>query len=110
VGTGSYFTATSLVATDSFKRYKGIMPATTAVEYTSGVSATAPYPNPVTDYLNIDYGNKSLTISVNDITGRTVRIFSGIYNQLYLGDLENGTYIIKISNNEFTRSIKVLKE
>jgi len=110
VGTGSYFT-TGLVATDSFKRYRGVAnPALGIVEANQNKYIEL-YPNPVNDYLtitgNVEPGAK---ISINDLTGREVKTVTFTGNNLYIGDLQKGTYILRCMNGNDVCTEKLVKQ
>ena len=61
------------------------------------------YPNPATNNLQILYGNKQLIgkVQIVDITGNIVKTFHEVNTQerLFINDLENGIYFIKINNH-----------
>lgn len=73
------------------------------------------YPNPAIDYLNIDADlsvMESLEIRMMDLSGRTVKQMeledSNITEQLYVGDLARGTYLIRIKAGEFEGTRKIV--
>ncbi|MBQ8056108.1 MAG: T9SS type A sorting domain-containing protein, partial [Paludibacteraceae bacterium] len=54
------------------------------------------YPNPTTDFVNIDINEEVNSIKIYDISGRIIRSFVNEVNNLYLGDLNKGVYIIQV--------------
>ena len=62
------------------------------------------FPNPIVDFVSIQTeGQPILGISIFDISGRHVVNFSGLTQnriQLQLGDLDNGTYVMKIETSQ----------
>lgn len=69
------------------------------------------YPNPANDNINIDFNDdnlNNLTIELFDISGRMVKretLTSAIGNRnLFVGDLSEGTYSLKIKANEYEGS------
>lgn len=66
------------------------------------------YPNPANDYITINgftASGNDLEISLFDLSGRlvkTVKYVGGVANdQLYVGDLARGTYLLKLKTGEF---------
>ena len=87
----------------------------------NNVNCSSFYPNPTTDYVNYNYysiDNKSLTLSVSDISGIT--IYKSNYNAVFgtnniLLDFKNypsGSYIINVSddNNQIVDKQTIIKE
>lgn len=74
------------------------------------------YPNPVTDKLNIDLpaSNKSYTIYILDIAGRTAMQVKTAASQKSISvntsGLSKGTYLIKIGSDNENASLKFVKE
>ena len=71
-------------------------------------------PNPGSDVINIDGLENSLAyISVVNISGQIVQEYSQEIvetHQLNISDLENGVYLIRITQGEQTHSVKFIKE
>lgn len=70
------------------------------------------YPNPVTNTLVLDIGNKNARIKVSTLDGRLVDQFNvegGLFNY-DMSEFENGLYIFKIQSQKSLISIKVIKE
>lgn len=93
-------------------------------EYRNGVSVDeinqsnkiAAYPNPANEVLNIEvrYGNiAETTVELIDLTGKTIKsnIMSDIFyegvSQLDVADVENGIYIVKVTNGDDVSTSKV---
>lgn len=69
------------------------------------------YPNPASDIINLEIensNNKNLTLDIYNILGKKLRTekISNNQNQINVGNLNNGTYILEIKTNE---SIKIKK-
>lgn len=110
VGTGSRFSGSSLVGTDSFKRYRG-SPNTTGISKINSSHEFEIYPNPANDFITVK-GNiePNSIISVNDITGREVKIFNGATKGLFIGDLQKGLYLVKCVTGSGTYTVKFIRE
>jgi len=72
------------------------------------------FPNPVNDFLTLDfsdYNNTTLSVEVFTMLGQKIKVFENINTTetLDLSDLTSGVYLLKISNNETTQSIKIKK-
>jgi hypothetical protein len=77
------------------------------------------YPNPANDYINVDYGMRTTedaTITVSDITGRTVmtqEIGQSSESQrqgtLTISDLQKGTYFVTVRSGQDTKTVKFMK-
>ncbi|MGG7034501.1 MAG: T9SS type A sorting domain-containing protein [Flavobacterium sp.] len=72
------------------------------------------YPNPVTDVLNISYISNITAVSVYNMLGQEVirSKANGVdtINQIDMSQLNNGTYIVRISADDLTKTIKVIKQ
>lgn len=75
------------------------------------------YPNPATDYINIDnkMGNKPFTVSIYNMNGQLVyvKLISDNSNatiQIPVSSLNSGTYIISCQGNDKMYSSKFVKE
>lgn len=70
------------------------------------------YPNPVRDVLHISYTEEISKIVVYNILGQNVleRIIDSRNAQIDMSDLGNGTYIVKVSSDEQTKIIKVVRK
>jgi len=71
------------------------------------------YPNPFNDVFTIEQNeNRKLQVEIMDITGR--RIYSGVLtsrtNQVALGELKSGVYILQIADGDKVAYFKVVKE
>jgi hypothetical protein len=100
VGLGAKFVGSGLVGVDSFFKYK--MSTTTAIETVANSdNEWFLYPNPATEqlYLSGDIDPKA-EITILDMAGRAIRQPKGDYRALYIGDLAQGTYSVKITSKE----------
>ncbi len=58
------------------------------------------YPNPGKDVLFIDFDDKITTISIYDISGKLIKTIQNTNTRkVDIGDLDNGTYLIKVNNS-----------
>ena len=58
---------------------------------------TAVYPNPFKDVIYLDNAEAVKSVSIADISGKTVKNINNISKNLYLSDLKTGVYIITIN-------------
>ena len=69
------------------------------------------YPNPFTDIINISDIENVKSISVNDASGKLVKVIEKVSDHLNLGDLDKGMYLLNITyNNGKTSNVKVMKK
>lgn len=71
------------------------------------------YPNPANTVLNIELNNNlSKTVTLTDLSGRTVRVVNSNDDRVELNivDLANGVYYATISSGSEQRTIKVIKQ
>ena len=54
------------------------------------------YPNPTFDFVNIRINEEVISVTIYDMSGRIIRSFANELNNLYLGDLNKGVYIIQV--------------
>jgi len=69
------------------------------------------YPNPVDDYLRIESESEILSLTINDIQGRTL-LSVGVNCESYELDMRNfikGTYIVRITTTISTYTEKIIK-
>jgi len=69
------------------------------------------YPNPSTDYINIDYpnNNEPVTIEIYDYLGRMVYRDNGVkINNIYVGHLNRGYYLCKIIYKDQVFKTKII--
>lgn len=71
------------------------------------------YPNPANDIISLEINNsnnKDLTLDIYNILGKKVRTekISNNQNQINVKDLNNGTYILEIKTNEWTKINKLI--
>lgn len=68
------------------------------------------FPNPSSDTINININElQNLEVSIIDITGKIVKLFSET-NKMYIGDLSNGFYLVKVKSNQNTKTFKFYKK
>ena len=70
------------------------------------------YPNPVTDVLNISYSNTITTIEVYNLIGQIVRVAqpNAVSTQLDMSNLPTATYLVKVTSEGKTATLKVVKK
>ena len=72
------------------------------------------YPNPATNYINIEIPNfnKTAEIILFDVSGRRIysesKLFLNGKANIYVGNLNNGNYILNINNDGQISSSKVI--
>lgn len=85
-----------------------------SVEELSKLSAINVYPNPSQNSVSIDFGNNLLNntkLELIDLLGKTL-IYKTIYQSIEKIDIKNinqGIYLLKLSNNKGSRVIKLIK-
>lgn len=68
------------------------------------------FPNPVSDVLYIK-GNKSVEIKIYDVSGREVRSIQNVVSgEVDFSEFQNGIYLIKLSDEKHSKTLKVLKK
>jgi len=74
------------------------------------ISELAVYPNPTSDYIKIKSNVEIKNIQIIDINGRLINTVAFSDEQIYMGNLENGMYIAKITDiNGNIKSEKIIK-
>ena len=70
------------------------------------------YPNPVKDVLNIAYNKTISQVNVYNIVGQEVSVKSinDSQSQIDMSNLSRGAYMVKVTSEGLTQTIKVLKE
>lgn len=73
------------------------------------------YPNPIKDELHIGRNTKFndvLTVNIFDLHGKTVlkNTIPKEESKIYIHSLSNGVYFLKVSSNENSETIKIIKE
>ncbi len=70
------------------------------------------YPNPVKDVLNLSYNKDITSVAVFNLIGQQVisTEFNATNGQLDMSKLSSGAYIVKVTSENATKSIKVIKE
>jgi poly(3-hydroxybutyrate) depolymerase len=77
------------------------------------------FPNPVQDRITLKVNNEltgTLSVQILDMTGAVKKQFNlskasvgTIQNYLTIGDLQRGAYILKVQMNDWTQTIKIIK-
>lgn len=67
------------------------------------------YPNPATDYLNIQSENQITELSIIDITGKIIYTQKNVSSLINIEKLQRGLYIIRLATINGTESIKLIK-
>ena len=70
------------------------------------------YPNPIVDVVNVDAASKVNSIAVYDQAGKLVstHTLNAVKNQINLGKLTPGVYLMKISTENGTQTVKMIKK
>jgi len=70
------------------------------------------YPNPVQDILNVSYSKEIIAIEVTNMLGQSLisKTVNATDVQLDMTGLQAGNYLVKISTNETSKTIKVIKQ
>lgn len=70
------------------------------------------YPNPIVDIVNIDSNSKVSSVQVYDLSGKVVstHTMNAVKNQINLGKLTPGVYMLKINTESGTQTVKVVKK
>ena len=91
-----------------FKIYEGILSSVTAP---AGLDNIRLYPNPCGEILHLAAASDPVRVIAYNTSGMAVKIFEHPGNELYMGDLANGLYllsVIGIDGGRFSR--KILKQ
>jgi hypothetical protein len=69
------------------------------------------YPNPVTDVLTLSYSSTISEVVVYNLLGQQMLVTkpNATQTQMDLSSLSTGTYLVKISSDEVTKTVKVVK-
>lgn len=70
------------------------------------------YPNPVKDVLNLSYTQNISKVTVYNIIGQevTTKAINDNQSQIDMSALSKGTYMVKVTTDNGTKTIKVIKE
>ena len=68
------------------------------------------YPNPFTDVLNIADVKDVASVTITDMAGRTVKTFAKATEQLHVGELKSGMYIVTLKMKDgSSKAVKAIK-
>jgi hypothetical protein len=69
------------------------------------------YPNPVTDILTVSYSNAISDVVIYNLLGQQVVSVkpNATQTQVDLSGLTAGTYLVKVTSDEVTKTVKVVK-
>ena len=65
------------------------------------------YPNPSNEYIFVESRHDDLDIQIIDLSGRV--LINSNNNEIFIGNLENGVYMIEISNKNNKIYKKIIK-
>ncbi len=70
------------------------------------------HPNPITDYLEIEFSKGSYNVILADISGKKIMQFDDVAENLTIDftELSSGAYIIKVSDDVDAEIVKVIKK
>ena len=70
------------------------------------------HPNPITDYLEIEFTKGSYNVILADLSGKKIRQFDDAAESLTIdfSELTSGAYIIKVSDDVDAEIVKVIKK
>jgi hypothetical protein len=70
------------------------------------------YPNPVNDVLNLSYTSEISSVEVYNKLGQNVKsaVLSGTQVKVDMSNLTSGSYIVKVTSDGITKSLKIIKE
>jgi thermitase len=70
------------------------------------------YPNPTKDtlYINTSIISDAITVAIFDITGRHIKTFKNVTNNIDVSELKNGIYIANIVSKDTSYSNKFIKK
>lgn len=68
------------------------------------------YPNPVADFLQIDFNGNILAVRITDLSGRTVMKSKSNSRTLNMSFLPAGVYVIAVTTQNETQTFKIIKQ
>lgn len=70
------------------------------------------YPNPVSDVLNLSYTSEISSVEVYNMLGQNVKsaVLNGTQVKVDMSNLTSGSYIVKVTSDGITKSLKIIKE
>jgi hypothetical protein len=85
-------------------------PSSVGIETLDNTLAVKIYPNPVQSQLTISTDNEIESVSIIDLTGKTIRTISNSANVIDVSDLQTGIYFVQIKSNNKLITKKIIKE
>ncbi|WP_379968899.1 T9SS type A sorting domain-containing protein [Epilithonimonas sp. UC225_85] len=79
--------------------------AVSDVSATGGVKIKI-YPNPATEYINIEADSKIKTVKLVDASGKNVNISNSDLNKINVSNLEKGVYLLELQLENGTTTVK----
>ncbi|ASK32461.1 hypothetical protein CEY12_21290 [Chryseobacterium sp. T16E-39] len=77
----------------------------------AGKKSTGVYPNPFTDVLNISDSANVRSVSVSDLSGRSVKVITHPDSTIHLGGLNSGIYLITLEMKDGSKKTsKIIKK
>lgn len=112
VSTGSTFTRTGAGGTNNLPQYvlatKNSITTSISEIFNSQNELLSVYPNPVSDFVNINVSGLSQVLVV-DASGKEVLNFNTSSSQIDLSSLTQGIYFIQVLNNQEIKTAKIIK-
>ncbi len=70
------------------------------------------YPNPVTNVLNLSYSSEITSVEVFNMLGQKVLVkeLNVAQGQIDMSNLNSGNYLVKVTADGQTKTIKVIKQ
>ncbi|PZU85063.1 MAG: hypothetical protein DI529_10435 [Chryseobacterium sp.] len=106
--------ASTTIAIDNYKVEavnSAVLGVATVGQIEGDISEVSIYPNPATDYINIKSTSKIKSVSIVDVSGKTVSSRKAVLNnQLDVRNLPVGIYIINIETESGIQSKKFIKK
>lgn len=107
---GGTFNSYQGVSSNKLIRLKGSTATLNSKSFDSDDIKISIYPNPTSDYFNINYENDVESYEIYDINGRVV-LFNKNSNVANVSSLTNGIYIIKIKiKDDNFKSVRFIKK
>jgi hypothetical protein len=99
----SFYLNSYFLTVDKYSNIYGVFVTAKKLKYfeenNSSKSEIILYPNPCSAYIKIINRPAESEVLIQDITGKALKIFKSSQNQLYVGDLSAGMYLLTIELN-----------